>query len=292
MPMHCWAISIERKPEKRYVTRYAPLKACNHGDGDVICTESLGCNKKELADPLFCLGPFNNIVIHGFKKPCGPDETTSWWSDLTQFANNDYILNSALTSSPGISSEESTRVVTTQKTTTRRRTKTATTTTTTTDDASTRRTIAMAMLMTRPKTTTSTIVNFRPSNGTQGVAKSGKAMYNLQCMRCSGKDFKDCHARGRLVTCAKNQVCLTSVRKRNGKLYHVLKDCKQTLACLNMKRHNFKHSGKPNQCRPWAHYGPSVCRQCCSQNNVDCRKKFWSDSQIMWKKNFILPWKP
>lgn len=141
------------------------------------------------------------------------------------------------------------------------------------------------VLSSLPKTPFKTPV--RPVNQPMSGSKQVQPKVNLQCMRCSGKDFKTCNQRGKMVTCAKYEVCMTSVRKRNNKILHVLKDCKQTLACLNMKRHNFNKNRRPNQCRPWAPRGPSVCRQCCAVDNLKCKQTFWADSMNVWRNNYL-----
>ena len=89
--------------------------------------------------------------------------------------------------------------------------------------------------------------------------------------------------------------------------------CKQDVACKNLRSHNFHKSGAPDQCRPWAKWGPSVCRQCCagdrkvcdfynfssqitknfmkSKNDQlkssTCRDKFWRFDTIGWRKNYL-----
>ncbi|CBY35007.1 unnamed protein product, partial [Oikopleura dioica] len=101
----------------------------------------------------------------------------------------------------------------------------------------------------------------QPVNKAIAQAPGGK--YQMTCMRCSGKNFFDCHKRAQEVKCALDEVCFTSVRKRNGRLIGVIKDCKQKLACLNMRKHNFKNGGQDDQCKLQKKRGPSVCRQCC-----------------------------
>ena len=41
----------------------------------------------------------------------------------------------------------------------------------------------------------------------------------LQCMTCQGKSVMECHANGYFTVCDPGQMCLTEVRKRNGKIY-------------------------------------------------------------------------
>ena len=41
----------------------------------------------------------------------------------------------------------------------------------------------------------------------------------LQCMTCQGKSVMECHAKGYFTVCDPGQMCLTEVRKRNGKIY-------------------------------------------------------------------------
>ena len=127
--------------------------------------------------------------------------------------------------------------------------------------------------------------------------------YKMTCMRCSGKNFFDCHKKAQEVKCGWDEVCFTSVRKRNGRLIGVIKDCKQKLACVNMRNHNFKNGGADDQCRLTKKRGPSVCRQCCDWGNFfhkkildyffqgknACKDKFWNESAgFDWKKNYLL----
>ena len=238
----CWELDTR---QAFYKSKSLEMENCSEGD---FCSSSFGCRENDVGNPIICLNSENQINIVGFKvqnkwyfsfSSLSPEITLffqeSCLGDINVWssltaANNNDYI---LFSSVGNSLPPST---------------------------------------TRPPRTRPVSVSRQPNN--KAVAQAGAGApggkYRMTCMRCSGKNFFDCHKRAQEVKCGWDEVCFTSVRKRNGRLIGVIKDCKQKLACVNMRKHNFKNGGQDDQCRLQKKRGPSVCRQCCDWG------KLWS----------------
>jgi len=111
----------------------------------------------------------------------------------------------------------------------------------------------------------------------------------VTCFHCDAPNFEECYKIGKSMECLVNEgrppVCMIEVRKRDGKMFGVCMGCKAYDACLEQKKSNFNR--KPYQCRPRARYGPSVCRQCCNDDN--CTNYFNPPDRKGWEEDLITP---
>ena len=92
-PSACWTLSPHRGA--KYRTDYAPLQACDRKEVKLgFCTERVrDCSSFHIDTPIVCLGPYNNIEIHGYLKSC--DKNRMLWSQLASAENNKWVINSA-----------------------------------------------------------------------------------------------------------------------------------------------------------------------------------------------------
>ena len=90
----CWSLSPNRGAT--YRTDYAPLQACPDDETtDGFCTEKIrDCSTFHIDTPIVCLGPYNNIEIHGYLKSC--DKNRMLWSRLASPDSNEWVISTGL----------------------------------------------------------------------------------------------------------------------------------------------------------------------------------------------------